>query len=116
MDRPIKRLPPSKSLSHKPQESEKRSLTSRIGNKTKKRVIVINSDTETEEDGESSDQGWIKIGDIELTNDHRDHLLGGKWLDDCHIHAAQQLIKVKPDLGHIGSLQSPIATWADTSL
>ena len=71
-------------------------------------MSILNSDTETEEDGESSDQCWIKIGDIELTNDHRDDLLGGKWLDDCHIHAAQQLIKVEPDLGHIGGLQSPI--------
>ena len=40
-----------------------------------------------------------------LTNDHREDLLGDKWLNDYHIHAAQQLIKLEPELQHIGGLQ-----------
>ena len=35
-------------------------------------------------------QAWVKIGDITLTNDHRDDLLGGKWLNDYHIHATDK--------------------------
>ena len=73
-------------------------------------MIVMNSDTESDEDGEttSSDQPWVEIGDIILTNDHREDLLGGKWLNDYHIRAAQQLIKLEPELQHIGGLQRPI--------
>ena len=105
METMSKKLLPPRSI-----VTRKRHLTDNIGNEAKKRVIVVNSDTESDEDGEttSSDQPWVEIGDIILTNDHREDLLGGKWLNDYHIHAAQQLIKLEPELQHIGGLQRPI--------
>ena len=45
--------------------------------------------------------------DRKLTSKHIDDLLGGEWLNDCHIHAAQQLIQLDPDLRHIRGLQDP---------
>lgn len=76
--------PPSKA-------TRKRHLTGNIGNESKKRAIVIKSDKESGEDDESGDPAWVKIA---LTSDHRADLLGGKWLNDCHIDAAQQLINL----------------------
>ena len=73
-DRPMttskKPLPPQRKA------TKKRHLTSSIGNKMKKHVIVINSDTESDEDGESSDIAWIEIRDTKQTND--DLLVG--WM------------------------------------
>ena len=45
---------------------------------------------------------------MQLKHSHKDELLEGKWLNDCHIHASQQLIKLDPDLQHIRGLQDPI--------
>ena len=50
----------------------------------------------------------MKIGYTQLKHSHKEELLEGKWLNDCHIHASQQLIKLDPDLQHIRGLQDPI--------
>ena len=56
-------LPPSKA-------TRKWHLTANSCNKSKKCVIVVSSDTESGEDGESNDQAWVKIGDVTLMRDH----------------------------------------------
>ena len=48
------------------------------------------------------------MGYTQLKSNHKSGLLGGEWLNDCHIHAAQQLIQLEPDLQHIKGLQDPI--------
>lgn len=48
------------------------------------------------------------MGYTQLKSNHKSGLLGGEWLNDCHIHAAQQLIQLDPDLQHIKGLQDPI--------
>ena len=53
---------------------------------SQKSVIMVKSDDESGEDDESKNKPWVKIGD---SIKHQDDLLGGKWLNDCHIHAAQ---------------------------
>ena len=58
----------------------------------------------TGDDGNS----WVKIWCIQLTKKHKDELLGGEWLNDSHIHAVHQLIKLDPDLQDIRGLQNPI--------
>ena len=45
---------------------------------------------------------------IQLTKKHKDELLGGEWLNDSHIHALHQLIKLDLDLQDIRGLQNPI--------
>ena len=50
--------------------SRKRHLIASSCNKSKKRVIVVNSDSESVEDGKSIDQPWVEIGDVSLTKDH----------------------------------------------
>ena len=72
-------------------------------------VIYVNNNTiiiiiVTDDEGNN----WVKIGCTQLTRKHKDDLLGGKWLNDSHIHAVQQLIKLDPDLQHIRGLQNPI--------
>ena len=62
-------------------------------------IIIVTGD-----DGNN----WVKIGCTQLTRKHKDDLLGGEWLNDSHIHAVQQLIKLDPDLQHIRGLQNPI--------
>ena len=48
------------------------------------------------------------MGYTQLKSNHKSGLLGREWLNDCHIHAAQQLIQLDPDLQHIKGLQDPI--------
>ena len=43
-----------------------------------------------------------------MKSNHKDEFLGGEWLNDCHIYAAQQLIQLDPGLQHIKGLQDPI--------
>ena len=45
---------------------------------------------------------------MQLKSNHKSELLGGEWLNDCHIHAAQQLIPLDPDLQHTRGLQDSI--------
>ena len=51
---------------------------------------------------------WVKVRYMQLKSNHKSGLLIGKWLNDCHIHDAQQLIQLNPDLQHIKGLQDPI--------
>ena len=67
-------------------------------------LLLVTVDYLTGDDGDN----WVKVGYTQLMRKHKDDLLGGEWLSDCHIHAAQQLIQLDPDLQHIRGLQDPI--------
>ena len=67
-------------------------------------MAALQSNFYTVDDGDN----WVKVGCMQLKHSHKDELLEGKWLNDCHIHAAQQLIRLDPDLHHIRGLQDPI--------
>ena len=57
--------------------------------------------SDDDDDKDDDTKVWIKIGDIKLTEQHKSKLLEGEWLNDCHIHAIQQLIRLDPDLQHV---------------
>ena len=76
------------------------------GNQHKRRVITVNSD---DDDGdESLEKLWVQMGNTRMTEQHKDELLTGKWLNDCHIQASQQLMKLDQDLLSVGGLKDPI--------
>ena len=46
---------------------------------------------------------WVTINKTRISNDDKDILLTGKWLNDVHIHAAHELLKKDCDLGGMQS-------------
>ena len=51
---------------------------------------------------------WQKIHGITLTQEDRDDILSGEWLNDSVINAAQSLLKYDPGLLPVGSLQNTL--------
>ena len=51
----------------------------------------------------TTNKTWVTINKTRISNDDKDILLTGKWLNDVHIHAAHELLKKDCDLGGMQS-------------
>ena len=52
-----------------------------------------------------TDNTWVTINKCGISDDDKDILLTGRWLNDVHIHAAHQLMKKDC---HLGGMQNPV--------
>ena len=57
---------------------------------------------------ENEHKQWVKIGNITLSEEDKNIILNGEWLNDKIVHAAQVLMQDDQDLRSVGSLQNPL--------
>ena len=57
---------------------------------------------------ENEHKQWVKIGNITLSEEDKNIILNGEWLNDKIVHAAQVLMQEDQDLLSVGSLQNPL--------